>query len=217
MDGVGPLDAATAVGLGLTGPLLRSTGVAYDVRRDFPYLAYDDVEFDVIIGTSGDCWDRFAIRVNEIRESVRIVRQVAEAMPAGDYRSQDKKFTPPPRNRINESMEALIHHFKLFTEGFRVAPGDAYVPVESPARGAGLLHRFGRDVPALPAPRPCPVVRQLAGAGPDGPGRFHPRRHSRHLEHRPRPGGRGPLNGARARSPGHVRGRGCLASPGGLM
>ena len=132
MDGVGALDADTAVGLGLTGPLLRSTGVTYDVRRDFPYLFYDQVDFDVIIGTSGDCWDRFAIRVNEIRESVRILRQVAKAMPAGDFRSQDKKFTPPPRNRVDESMEALIHHFKLFTEGFRVAPGDAYVPVESP-------------------------------------------------------------------------------------
>jgi NADH-quinone oxidoreductase subunit D len=132
MNGVGALDATTAVGLGLTGPLLRSTGVAYDVRRDFPYLYYDDVRFDVIVGTVGDCWDRFAIRFNEIRESVRIIRQVAKSMPNGDYRSQDKKVTPPPRNRINESMEALIHHFKLFTEGFRVAPGDAYVPVESP-------------------------------------------------------------------------------------
>jgi NADH-quinone oxidoreductase subunit D len=132
MNGVGALDATTAVGLGLTGPLLRSTGVAYDVRRDFPYLYYDDVRFDVIVGTVGDCWDRFAIRFNEIRESVRIIRQVAKSMPNGDYRSQDKKVTPPPRNRINESMEALIHHFMLFTEGFRVAPGDAYVPVESP-------------------------------------------------------------------------------------
>jgi NADH-quinone oxidoreductase subunit D len=132
MDGVGPLDAATAVGLGLSGPLLRSTGVAYDVRRDFPYLAYDEVDFDVIVGTGGDCWDRFAIRMAEIRESVKIVRQVAKAMPRGDYRAQDKKVTPPPRNRIDESMEALIHHFKLFTEGFRVPPGDTYVPVESP-------------------------------------------------------------------------------------
>jgi NADH-quinone oxidoreductase subunit D len=114
MSGVGALDATTAVGLGLTGPLLRSTGVAYDVRRDFPYLYYDDVRFDVIVGTVGDCWDRFAIRFNEIRESVRIIRQVAKSMPNGDYRAQDKKVTPPPRNRINESMEALIHHFKLF-------------------------------------------------------------------------------------------------------
>jgi NADH-quinone oxidoreductase subunit D len=132
LEGVGPLDAATAVALGLTGPLLRSTGVAYDVRRDFPYLAYDQVDFDVVVGTAGDCWDRFAIRMAEIRESARILRQVAKAMPGGDFRAQEKKMTPPPRNRLNESMEGLICHFKLFTEGFRVAPGDAYVPVESP-------------------------------------------------------------------------------------
>jgi NADH-quinone oxidoreductase subunit D len=137
LQGVGPIDAATAIGLGLTGPLLRSTGVAWDLRRDEPYLAYDDVDFDVIVGTEGDCWDRYAIRVNEIRESVKIARQIAESMPAGDFRSQDKKVTPPPRNRIDESMEALIHHFKLYTEGFRVPPGDAYVPIESPRGESG--------------------------------------------------------------------------------
>ncbi len=131
LDGVGAIDSARAVALGLTGPLLRSTGVAYDVRRDFPYLAYDQVDFDVVVGTAGDCWDRFAIRMAEIRESARIVRQAAKAMPRGDFRAQDQKVTPPPRNRIGESMEALICHFKLFTEGFRVPPGDAYVPVES--------------------------------------------------------------------------------------
>jgi NADH-quinone oxidoreductase subunit D len=136
LQGVGAIDAATAIGLGLTGPLLRSTGVAWDLRRDEPYLAYNDVDFDVIVGTQGDCWDRYAIRVNEIRESVRIARQIADQMPAGDFRSQDKKITPPPRNRIDESMEALIHHFKLYTEGFRVPPGDAYVPIETP-RGEG--------------------------------------------------------------------------------
>jgi NADH-quinone oxidoreductase subunit D len=135
--GVGPIDADTAIGLGLTGPLLRSTGVAWDVRRDTPYLAYDDVDFDVIVGTNGDCWDRYAIRFNEIRESVRIIRQIADAMPDGDYRTQDKKVTPPPRSRIDESMEALIHHFKLYTEGFRVPPGEAYVPVESPRGESG--------------------------------------------------------------------------------
>ena len=132
LQGVGALDATTAMGLGLSGPVLRSTGVPYDVRRDFPYLAYDEVDFDVIVGTGGDCWDRFAVRMAEIRESVRIVRQVLKMMPGGDFRAQDKKVTPPPRNRINESMEGLIHHFKLFTEGVRVAPGDAYVAVESP-------------------------------------------------------------------------------------
>jgi NADH-quinone oxidoreductase subunit D len=137
LQGVGPIDAETAIDLGLTGPVLRSTGVAWDLRRDFPYLAYDAVDFDVIVGTNGDCWDRYAIRFNEIRESVKIVQQIAELMPAGDFRTQDKKVTPPPRNRIDESMEALIHHFKLYTEGFRVPPGDAYVPVESPRGESG--------------------------------------------------------------------------------
>jgi len=118
--------------LGVTGPLLRSTGVAWDLRRAMPYLAYDQVEFDVIVGTFGDNFDRYAIRLNEIRESIRIVRQCIEKMPSGDYRSQDPKVTPPPRARIGESMEALIHHFKLFTEGFQVPPGEVYLAVESP-------------------------------------------------------------------------------------
>ena len=139
LQGVGPIDADLAIALGLTGPLLRSTGVAWDLRRDQPYLAYDDVDFDVIVGTSGDCWDRYAIRFNEIRESVRIIRQIVDMMPAGDYRVQDKKVTPPPRNRIDESMEALIHHFKLYTEGFRVPVGEAYVPVESPRGESGCF------------------------------------------------------------------------------
>ncbi len=135
--GVGPLDADTAISLGITGPLLRSTGVAWDLRRDNPYLAYDEVDFDVIVGTNGDCWDRYAIRFNEIRESMHIVSQIAEKMPSGDFRTQDKKVTPPPRGRIDESMEALIHHFKLYTDGFRVPPGEAYVPVESPRGESG--------------------------------------------------------------------------------
>jgi NADH-quinone oxidoreductase subunit D len=131
-QGVGPLSADEAIALGVTGPLLRSAGVAWDLRRDMPYLAYEQVEFDVIVGTEGDCWDRYAVRLNETRESIRIVRQILDMMPAGDYRIQDKKLTPPPRSRIDESMEALIHHFKLFTEGFKVPPGETYVAVESP-------------------------------------------------------------------------------------
>ena len=97
-----------------------------------PYLAYDQVDFDVIVGTYGDNFDRYAIRLNEIRESVRIIRQCLERMPSGDYRSQDPKVTPPPRARIDESMEALIHHFKLFTEGFHVPAGEVYSAIESP-------------------------------------------------------------------------------------
>ena len=130
--GVAPMTAEEALALCVTGPLLRSTGVPWDLRRTMPYLAYDQVEFDVIVGTYGDNFDRYAIRLNEIRESIRIVRQCIDLMPSGDYRSQDPKVTPPPRARIGESMEALIHHFKLFTEGFHVPEGEVYMAVESP-------------------------------------------------------------------------------------
>ncbi|HMD45559.1 MAG TPA: NADH-quinone oxidoreductase subunit D [Acidimicrobiales bacterium] len=131
-EAVGNLTAEGALALSATGPILRSTGVPWDLRRTMPYLAYDQVDFDVIVGTYGDNFDRYAIRLNEIRESVRIVRQCVEKMPSGDYRIQDKKVTPPPRARIDESMEALIHHFKIFTEGFRVPEGEVYVAIESP-------------------------------------------------------------------------------------
>jgi len=132
LQGVGVITAQEAVALGATGPILRSTGVAWDLRRDMPYLRYNDVEFDVIVGSYGDAFDRYAIRLNEIRESMKIVRQILDRMPSGDYRIQDKKVTPPPRARIDESMEALIHHFKIFTEGFKVPEGEVYVGIESP-------------------------------------------------------------------------------------
>ncbi len=132
LQGVGVITAEEALALGATGPILRSTGYAWDLRRDEPYLRYDQVDFDVIAGSYGDCFDRYAIRLQEIRESIRIVRQIIDKMPDGDYRSQDKKVTPPPRARIDESMEALIHHFKIFTEGFKVPEGEVYVAVESP-------------------------------------------------------------------------------------
>ena len=132
MVGVAPITAEECLALGVTGPVLRSTGVPWDLRRSMPYLAYDQVDFDVIVGTYGDNFDRYAIRLNEIRESVRIIRQCVEKMPAGDYRTQDPKVTPPPRARIDETMEALIHHFKLFTEGFHVPAGEVYSAIESP-------------------------------------------------------------------------------------
>ena len=131
LQGVGVITADEALALGTSGPILRSTGVAWDLRRDQPYLRYDDVEFDVIVGSYGDAFDRYAIRLNEIRESMKIVRQILDRMPSGDYRIQNKKVTPP-RARIDESMEALIHHFKIFTEGFRVPEGEVYVGIESP-------------------------------------------------------------------------------------
>jgi NADH-quinone oxidoreductase subunit D len=132
LQGVGVITTEEVVALGGTGPILRSTGYDWDLRRDMPYLAYDQLDFDVVVGTYGDCFDRYAIRLNEVRESIRIVRQILERMPAGDYKVQDKKVTPPPRARIDESMEALIHHFKIFTEGFKVPAGEVYVAIESP-------------------------------------------------------------------------------------
>ncbi len=131
-QGIGVITTDEALALGATGPILRSTGYAWDLRRAMPYLAYDQVEFDIVVGTYGDTFDRYAIRLNEIRESMRIVEQCLELMPEGPYRVEDRKVTPPPRARIDESMEALIHHFKIFTEGFKVPPGEVYTAVESP-------------------------------------------------------------------------------------
>jgi len=132
LQGIGTITAEECLALGVTGPILRATGYDWDLRRDMPYLAFDQVDFDVVVGSYGDCFDRYAIRLAEIHESMRIVRQCLEKMPKGDYRIQDKKVTPPPRARIDESMEALIHHFKIFTEGFKVPEGEAYCAIESP-------------------------------------------------------------------------------------
>jgi NADH-quinone oxidoreductase subunit D len=132
LQGVGVITRDEAIALGATGPILRSTGVAWDLRRDMPYMKYPELEFDVIVGSYGDAFDRYAIRLAEIRESMGIVRQILDRMPSGNYRIQDKKVTPPPRARIDESMEALIHHFKIFTEGFKVPEGEVYVAIESP-------------------------------------------------------------------------------------
>ena len=131
-EAVGNISAEEALALSVTGPILRSTGVPWDLRRTMPYLAYDKLDFDVIVGSYGDNFDRYSVRLNEIRESIKMIRQITEMMPPGDYRVQDRKVTPPPRARIDESMEALIHHFKIFTEGFRVPEGEVYVAIESP-------------------------------------------------------------------------------------
>ena len=131
-QGIGVITTEEALAMGATGPILRSTGYAWDLRRAMPYLAYDQVDFDIVVGTYGDTFDRYAIRLNEIRESMRIVEQCLELIPDGPYRAEDRKVTPPPRARIDESMEAIIHHFKIFTEGFKVPPGEVYTAVESP-------------------------------------------------------------------------------------
>ena len=130
--GVGTITTEQALALGVTGPILRSTGFPWDLRKAQPYLAYDDVDFDVIYTENGDCYDRYRIRLYEILESIKIVRQCVERMPLGRLPRAGPQGHAAAAARIDESMEALIHHFKLFTEGFRVPPGETYVAVESP-------------------------------------------------------------------------------------
>jgi NADH-quinone oxidoreductase subunit D len=131
-QGVGVITPEECRAYGITGPTLRSTGVEWDLRKAFPYSGIEEYDFDIPTGTRGDVYDRYRIRVEEIKQSMRIVEQAMERMPKGDYRIDDRKITPPPRGRIDESMEALIHHFKIFTEGFTVPAGETYVAVESP-------------------------------------------------------------------------------------
>lgn len=131
-QGVGVISADECRAYGITGPTLRATGVDWDLRKAFPYSDIETYEFDVPVGARGDVYDRYRVRVDEMVESMKIVEQAMDRMPKGDYRVDDRKITPPPRARIDESMEALIHHFKIFTEGFTVPPGETYVAVESP-------------------------------------------------------------------------------------
>jgi NADH-quinone oxidoreductase subunit D len=131
-QGIGTITGETAIAMGLSGPNLRASGVPYDLRRVEPYLAYDQVQFDVITRPGGDAYDRFMCRALEMYESVKIVEQCLDSMPAGPVMADDRKHVLPPRHELHTSMESLIHHFKLVTEGFRVPPGQVYHPVESP-------------------------------------------------------------------------------------
>ena len=131
-EGVGVITAEEAIAYSITGPALRAAGIDWDLRKVFPYSGIEQYEFEVPLGTRGDVYDRYRVRIEEMLESLKIVEQVMDSMPKGDYRVDDRKITPPPRARIDESMEALIHHFKLFTEGFKVPDGETYVAVESP-------------------------------------------------------------------------------------
>ena len=131
-QGVGIITAEECLAYGITGPTLRATGVGWDLRRSQPYSGIDSYDFSVVTGSRGDVYDRYRVRIGEMRQSLRIVSQVADTMPRGDYKTGDRKVSPPPRRRIDESMEALIHHFKIYTEGFKVPAGETYVAIESP-------------------------------------------------------------------------------------
>ncbi len=132
MKGIGILSADQLIGLGVTGPALRAAGVALDLRKANPYSGYEHFDFDIPTGTTGDAYDRYTMRLREMRESVRIIEQALDGIPEGAHIADDRKVVLPPREELAVSMEALIHHFKLVTEGFTVPAGEVYAAVESP-------------------------------------------------------------------------------------
>lgn len=135
---IGVVTAEEAQDWGFSGPMLRGSGLAWDLRKSQPYEVYDELEFDIPIGKTGDCYARYLVRVAEIYESIKLMRQCVEKMPEGYVRANDYKVTPPPRAEMKNSMEALIHHFKLFTEGFHVPAGETYTAVEAPKGEFGV-------------------------------------------------------------------------------
>lgn len=130
--GIGPISGEDAIQWGLTGPALRAAGVPWDLRKSNPYSGYERYDFELPLGENGDTFDRYIVRIREMRESVRIVEQALDSLPDGPIRSDNRKFVPPPRSELGKSMEAVIHHFKLWTEGFPAPKGSVYVAVESP-------------------------------------------------------------------------------------
>lgn len=138
--GVGTMPSEQAIAYGLTGPLLRASGVAWDIRKQQPYAAYDKVDFEVPVGSQGDCYDRYLVRINEMRQSNYIIQQCVQWLRdnPGPVMLEDHKVTPPSRVEMKDDMEAMIHHFKLFTEGYSVPEGEVYYPVEQPKGEFGV-------------------------------------------------------------------------------
>ena len=135
---IGVVSAEDAMAWGFTGPMLRGSGVAWDLRKAQPYDVYDEMDFDIPIGKNGDCYDRYLVRVEEMRQSLRIIQQCIEKMPDGPVLSEDGKVAPPRRGEMKQSMEALIHHFKLYTEGVHVPSGETYTAIEAPKGEFGV-------------------------------------------------------------------------------
>jgi NADH-quinone oxidoreductase subunit D len=135
---IGIISAEDAMAWGLTGPMLRASGVAWDLRKAQPYMVYDQLDFDIPIGKNGDCYDRYLVRVEEVRQSLRLIHQCLDKMPSGPVIYREKKIAPPTRGEMKRSMESLIHHFKLYTEGFHVPAGETYTAVEAPKGEFGV-------------------------------------------------------------------------------
>ena len=136
---IGVVSAKEAQDWGLSGAMLRGSGISWDLRKAQPYEVYDKMEFDIPVGKNGDCYDRYLIRVEEMRQSLRIIMQCLNQMPNGVVKSDDKKLTPPSRSHMKQSMESLIHHFKLYTEGFNVPAGETYTAIEAPKGEFGVF------------------------------------------------------------------------------
>src|SRR5512144_2537302 len=137
--GIGKLDPAVALSHGVTGPMLRASGVKWDLRKARPYCGYEQYDFNVPVATEGDTYARYVVRIQEFRESMKIIEQALNKLPLGPVRSDNRKFVPPPRSELGVSMEALIHHFKLWTEGFNAPDASVYQAVESPRGELGVL------------------------------------------------------------------------------
>ncbi len=136
--GIGLLSAADAIAYGASGPVLRGSNVVWDIRKAFPYSGYEQFDFDIPVGTNGDVYDRYLVRMLEMEQSLHIVNQALDGLPAGAYRVSNPKIVPPPKWEITGSMEALIHHFKLYTEGYRPPQGEVFVRTESPKGELGF-------------------------------------------------------------------------------
>jgi NADH:ubiquinone oxidoreductase subunit D len=135
---VGVVTGKEAQDWGLSGPMLRASGYAWDLRKAQPYEVYDRMNFDIPVGLNGDCYDRYLIRIEEMRQSLRIISQCLNNLPEGVVKTDDKKLTPPSRSHMKQSMESLIHHFKLYTEGFSVPAGQTYTAIEAPKGEMGV-------------------------------------------------------------------------------
>jgi len=169
--GIGVLRLEDAIRLCVTGPNLRASGGSLDVRRDRPYCGYEEYDFDVIVGERGDIYERYLVRVREMRESVKIIQQALKRLPDGPYVTSDRKVAFPPRSELATSMEALIHHFKLATEGFRVPAGEVYSVIESPrgelgmylvADGSSKAYRLHVRAPSFASLQALPVIAKGA-------------------------------------------------------
>ena len=136
---IGIVSKDQALDWGFSGVMLRGSGFAWDLRKSQPYDVYSELDFDIPIGKNGDCYDRYLLRIEEMYQSLRIIKQCIEKMPAGDVKTTDRKIAPPPRAEMKHSMEALIHHFKLYTEGYHVPAGETYVAVEAPKGEFGVF------------------------------------------------------------------------------